>query len=203
LSHDSKDAKIIIYTGPSMNPTLQNLDKLFYAPCNGESIKRGDIVVFFDPERSVKVIHRVKRSDSQGIVTMGDNNSQADAPILHPNQIMGRLIYGERNNKRISIYNGYMGAVQAAKVRWIRETKKSLCIILKQPYYSLSGKLKLPAKKKVLTFQRPEGKEIQIVISSVIVARKLPGEGWQIRPPFRLFLDESSLPTEADPFVGQ
>ena len=186
-----------------MNPTLQNLDKLFYAPCNGEPIKRGDIVVFFEPERSVKVIHRVKRSDRQGIVTMGDNNSQADASILHPDQIMGRIIYGERDNKRIRIYNGYLGAVQAAKVGWIRETKKNLCIILKQPYYFLSGKLKLPAKKKVLTFQRPEGKEIQIVISGLVVARKLPGEGWQIRPPFRLFLDESSLPTEADAFVGQ
>jgi signal peptidase I len=201
LSQNSKDARFIIYTGPSMNPTLQNLDKLFYAPCNGESIKRGDIVVFFDPKRSVKVIHRVKRSDSQGIVTMGDNNSQADASILHPDQIMGRIIYAERNNKRMRIYNGYLGAVQAAKVRRIRETKENLCIIMKQPYYFLSGKLKLPVKKKVLTFQRPEGKELQIVIGSVVAARKLPGEGWQIHPPFRLFLDESSLPTEADPSI--
>jgi signal peptidase I len=203
LSQNSKDVNVIIYTGPSMNPTLQNLDKLFYAPYEGKSIKRGDIVVFFDPKRSRKVIHRVKRSDRQGILTKGDNNSQADASILHSDQIMGRIIYGERGNKKIRIYSGCLGVVQAAKVGWIREAKKNLYIILKLPYYFISEKLKLPAKKKVLIFQRPEGKEIQIMIGSMVVARKLAGEGWQIRPPFRLFLDESSLPTEADAFVGQ
>ncbi len=200
MKEESEELKAIIYTGPSMNPTLQNLDKLFYAPYKNSKIKRGDVVVFFDREKRLKVIHRVKCADSRCIATKGDNNSKADTLILHPDQIIGRIIYGERHNKKIRIYNGFPGTIQATRVRWIREIKKVLCIILKPAYYLLSGKLNLPIKKRVLTFQRPEGKELQLVIGKVMVARQLPGEEWWIRPPFRLFLDESSLPMEADSF---
>jgi hypothetical protein len=202
LIRKSEELKAIIYTGPSMNPTLKNLDKLFYAPYKNSILKPGDIVVFFDRDQNLKIIHRVISVNGMGIVTRGDNNSQADASIHHPDQIIGRIIYGERHNRKMRIYNGIPGTAQAACARWIRKIKKSLCIILKPPYYLLAGKLKLPLSEKVLTFQRPEGKELQLVMGKVVVARQLPGEGWQIRPPFRLFLDESSLPSEADRLSG-
>jgi signal peptidase I len=198
LKKNSGELKAIIYTGPSMNPTLKNLDKLFYAPYKDSIIKRGDIVVFFDPEKRIKVIHRVKYADSRGIITIGDNNSKPDTSILHPDQIIGQIIYGERYDSKIRIYNGFPGIVQAMHVRLIKKIRKYLHIILKPPYYLLSGKLKLPLRKRVLTFQRPEGKELQLVIGNMVVARRIPGDDWQIRPPFRLFIDEDSLPREGD-----
>jgi hypothetical protein len=193
LKRGSEELKTIIYTGPSMNPTLKNLDKLFYAPCENSKIKRGDIVVFLNQDQNLKIIHRVIRANHMGIVTQGDNNSKADASVLRPDQIIGRIIYGERHNRKIRIYNGLPGTMQAARIRGIREIKECLFTFLKLPYHLLAGKFRLPLKTKVLVFQRPEGKEIQLVISKVVVARQLPGKDWKIRPPFRLFLDESSL----------
>jgi len=193
---ESEDLKAIIYTGPSMNPTLQNLDKLFHTPYKDSKINIGDIVVFLDTKRKIKVIHRVKSADSRGIETMGDNNSHPDPMLLRPDQIIGRIIYGERNNKNIRIFNGSLGNIQAILIRWKRSLNKYLYNILKSPYYLLSGKLNLPVRKKMLIFQRAKGKELQIVIGRVVIARQLPGEEWQVRPPFRMFLDKSILHTE-------
>jgi signal peptidase I len=203
LKNRSEELKAIIYTGPSMNPTLQNLDRLLYDSSKNSKVKRGDIVVFFDQEKRVKVIHRVKQADNRGIVTMGDNNSIADASILHPNQIIGRVIYGERKNRKMKIYNGFSGTIQVHYVRWIRDAKKAMYTILKPPYYLSSGKFKLPIKKRILTFEHPNGKEIQIALGKIVVARQLPGEGWRIRPPFRLFLDEKSLSEDAEMPIDQ
>jgi signal peptidase I len=198
VKKESENLKAIVYTGPSMNPTFQNLDRLFYAPYKNSKIKRGDIIVFLDREKRGKVIHRIKCVNTRGIVTMGDNNSQPDPSILTSDQVIGRIICGKRRNETIRIHNGFLGTIQATNVRWIREMKNALYIILKPPYYYLSGKLKLPIRKRVLEFQGPEGKELQLVVGRVMIARLLPGERWQIRVPFRLFLDESDLPIEAD-----
>ena len=188
----------IVYTGPSMNPTLQNLDKLSYARYGDSEVKRGDVVVFDDPDRKVKVIHRVIARTSQGLMTMGDNNSQVDSRILSQSQILGRVICGKRKDKKIDVFGGLLGTIQAAKVRSFRRLRQALCLILKRPYHSLSGRMRLPVKTRMLTFQRPEGKEMQIIMGGVMVGRLRPGEQWQIRPPFRLLLDESSLPKDAE-----
>jgi hypothetical protein len=198
LKRESEGLKAIIYTGPSMNPTLKNLDKLFYDTYKDSKIKRGDIVVFLNQDQNLKIIHRVIRANHMGIVTQGDNNSQADASILHPNQIIGRIIYGERHNRKIRIYNGFPGTMQAARIRGIREIKESLFTFLEPPYHLLAGRFRLPLRTRVLVFQRPEGKEVQLLISRIVVARQLPGKGWKIRPPFRLFLDERSLKLKSE-----
>jgi hypothetical protein len=193
MKRGSEEPKIIIYTGPSMNPTLQNLDKLFYAPYKNSKIKRGDIVVFLDREKNIKVIHRVKIADSKGIVTMGDNNPKADSHIHRSDEILGRVIYGIRGNRKIRIYNALPGTMQAEYIRLMKKINNVLCNILKPPYYLFSGKFRLPMRKKVMVLQRSNGKELYLAIGKVVIARQRPGEKWQIRPPFKLFLDESSL----------
>jgi hypothetical protein len=192
------DLKTIVYTGPSMNPTLQNLDKLFYAPYGDSGVNLGDVIVFRDPERKIKVIHRVVSRTPQGIVTMGDNNSKVDPHILGPDQILGRVICGRRGDDRINVFGGPLGTIQAARVRSFNKLHQTLCLILKPPYRLLSGCIRLPVKKRVIAFQRPEGKELQLLVGGVMVGRLRPGGQWHIRPPLRLFLDESSLPLDAD-----
>jgi hypothetical protein len=187
-----------MYTGPSMNPTLQNLDKLFYAPYRDAKVKRGDVVVFFDHEKNIKIIHRVKNISRQGIVTMGDNNSRVDSAILKPSQILGQVRYGQRRNKWISIHGGFFGEIQAAKVGLFLMVYNALRETIKPPYHLLSGRIKLPIRTKILSFQRPEGEELHLLMGRVVVGRLLPGRKWQIRPPFQLFLNLSALPANSD-----
>jgi signal peptidase len=193
-----ENLRSIVYIGPSMNPTLQNLDKLFYAPYSDSEAKRGDVVVFDDPDKGIRVIHRVIAKEPQGFLTRGDNNSKVDSHILSQSQILGRVIFGKRKDKQFSVHGGFLGNIQATKVRSFRTLHRSICLILERPYRSLSGRMRLPVEAKVLAFQRPEGKELQLIIGGMMVGRLRPGEKWQIRPPFRLFLDESSLPKSSE-----
>jgi hypothetical protein len=48
---------------------------------------------------------------------------------------------------------------------------------------------------KVLSFDRAAGTELQLLIGRRVIGRWPPGKiGWQIRRPYRLFVDEEALP---------
>jgi hypothetical protein len=50
-------------------------------------------------------------------------------------------------------------------------------------------------KTKVISFDRAEGLELQLLMGRRVIGRWLPGmTQWLIRRPFRLFVDEASLP---------
>jgi hypothetical protein len=50
-------------------------------------------------------------------------------------------------------------------------------------------------KTKVISFDRAEGTELQLLLGRRVIGRWLPGmTQWLIRRPFRLFVDEGSLP---------
>jgi hypothetical protein len=47
----------------------------------------------------------------------------------------------------------------------------------------------------VISLNRDAGTELQLVMGRRVIGRWLPGKsGWNIRRPFRLFVDEESLP---------
>jgi hypothetical protein len=83
----------------------------------------------------------------------------------------------------------------------IKQLNITLSRILHPAYHMLarSGILRnfLPIERKtrVLSFNRPEGKELQLHLRDRVIGRRRPGQGqWQIARPFRLFIDETSLP---------
>ena len=48
---------------------------------------------------------------------------------------------------------------------------------------------------RLLYFKRPQGTEIQLLMGKWIIGRYIPpGDSWQIRRPFRIFIDTSALP---------
>ena len=50
-------------------------------------------------------------------------------------------------------------------------------------------------KPRVISFNRGEGTELHLFMGRRVIGRWLPGKsGWNIRRPFRLFVDEESLP---------
>ncbi|MBW4055525.1 MAG: signal peptidase I [Proteobacteria bacterium] len=198
--HDDR-LETIIYSGPSMNPTLKALDILLVAPYNGRKIRCGDVIVFFPPGSDSRVTHRVISTDAHKVITQGDNNPNVDAWTLGTHDIIGRVIYAQRRTRRLRIYGGGAGRCYAAAAR------VSLLINLKisiafGPFYNWLAKAGvfrccLPARlsPKVISFSRPVGTELQLLMGKLVIGRCLSGmDHWQIRRPFRLFVDESSLP---------
>lgn len=193
----------MIYKGPSMNPTLRNADLLCIVPYDKKRVRLGDVIVFVPPNSKNSVTHRVVSITSKGIRTLGDNNNEADPYFLHDENIIGRVIYAQRNNKKIKIYGGFIGRIFGYKTRALRLLKISLRkrLYLLRPIYhyfikkGILGKIfSLQNKMKVVSFNRSEGIEMQLFLRNRVIGRRLPNRAhWYIYPPFRLFITDSYL----------
>lgn len=184
-----------------MNPAFKALDGLQIIPYRDRAIRPGDVIVFNPPGLSHRVAHRVISVDSQGIRTRGDNNPYDDPWILTPDQVLGLVVCAQRRNWRRRIHGGLIGRLYATAIRAIHLIEALISTLLRPAYHRLARtdifRLWLPAlvKTRILSFTRPDGTELQLVIGHCVVGRRLPGRNqWQIRRPFRLLIDEASLP---------
>ncbi len=193
----------MIYKGPSMNPTLRNADLLQVVPYNKKRVRLGDVIVFIPPDSTRSVTHRVVSVSPEGIRTLGDNNTEIDPYILKHENIIGRVIYAQRNNRKIKIYGGFIGRIFGYKVRAIRLVKINLrkVLYLLRPiyhYFIKKGTFRrifpIQNKIRVISFNRSEGIEKQLLLYNRIIGRRLPNKiHWHIYPPFRLFISDSYL----------
>ncbi len=192
----------INYTGPSMNPTLKAGDGLFVVPYGDRKLRIGDVVVFRDPEGKYNIAHRVVAVDSRGVTTKGDNNINIDPWVLLPDDIIGHVVSAQRKSMIVTIRGGIWGRISAPAFWTIKRANLSVSRILNPAYHWLARSgifIKfnwfLP-KIHVLSFNRPEGREFQLLMGNRVIGRCLPGKDhWQIMRPLRLFVDEASLPT--------
>ena len=195
------DLESMNYIGPSMKPLLKAGDILEIVSYKGQEIRPGDVIVFFPPGGNSKVVHRVVAMDSQGIRTRGDNCTDVDPWILNPEQIRGRVVCARRRNKRLRVFGGPIGKLFGKVVRGIHSINSSMSNFLRPSYKRLAGvglfKHLLPGsmEPRVISFNRLAGTELQLLIGKRVIGRWPPGESrWHIRRPFRLFVDEESLP---------
>lgn len=199
-STGSTELKRINYIGPSMKPTLKPGDRLRVSPYRGQQIRRGDVVVFVPPGGTAKIIHRVIYTGSHGIKTRGDNCNLVDPWVLSPNRILGRIVCVRRGNRRRRVAGGTLGHLLGVTIRAINGIDQRVSVLL-HPAYEWSSRRDmfrrlLPAQltPRVISFSRPEGVELQLLIGWWLIGRRLPGRSrWYIRRPFRLFVDEDSL----------
>ena len=189
------------YTGPSMNPTLKAGDGLIVVPYEDSKICIGDVVVFRSPDQDRYIVHRVISSNSQGIRTRGDNNNSVDLWLLQPKDIVGRVVSAQRKVKSIAIYGRTRGRLLALTLRARKHVKRKVFGILHPVYQFLSrigfvrGLLSHLIRTQVLYFKRPNGIEMQLIMGRWVIGRYQPGRNqWLIRRPFRIFVDEKSLP---------
>jgi hypothetical protein len=189
------------YNGPSMNPTFCPGDGLKVVPYDGREICCGDIVAFPDPSGNRNVVHRVIGVDSEGIRTQGDNNNNIDPWVLQSEDIIGRVVSANRGNKVLAIVDGKAGVLLSSILRKKRDLLKRSFIILHPIYRWLAGTglfqtLFLPLIcPRVRCFNRYGGTELHLVLRSWRIGRRLPGsDEWDIKRPFRLFVDVDSLP---------
>jgi len=92
----------VIVSGESMYPFLQNGEKVKAQTIDPSTVVTGDIIVyqkFEDHLTAHRVIEIMKVSDRRMcFITKGDNNPSKDDYIVHPHQIMGKIIKGNKAN---------------------------------------------------------------------------------------------------------
>jgi signal peptidase I len=89
--------------GTSMVPAIHPGDVLSIQPVDRKEVSRGDVVVY--EREGVLIVHRVvgifAAPSAPYLVTRGDRSLRDDAPIL-PNELLGRVAYIERGNRRVN-----------------------------------------------------------------------------------------------------
>ena len=203
------EPQTVHYIGPSMNPTLRSGDRLEVIPYNGEKIRRGDVVVCVPLESDSRVIHRVVSASWNGIRTRGDNCNFQDDWVLRRHNIIGRVVSVQRRKRRFRVLGGSLGHSLAKTIRAIKCVDTILSSLLRPFYQRLAraGVFRrwLPAcmKTKAICLSHPAGTELQLVMGKRVIGRWLPGmTRWHIRRPYRLFVDETSLPENNEEVSG-
>jgi hypothetical protein len=191
----------LLYNGTSMNPVFREGDVLEVVPYDGLEIREGDVVAFSHPKKPGKVIHRVAAVKPWGLVTKGDNLAFVDDWILKPGDVLGQVVAIHRQGRILPVPRQAPASLYLLKARqWCGQAVSRLL----QPLYRrlarsglFQGRFSDWMKPQVLYFSRAEGPEWQLWLGNLLIGRKLPHqEHWTIRRPFRLFVDETTLPQQ-------
>jgi signal peptidase len=196
-----------------MNPTLRELDLLWIEPYGNRPVRAGDVVCYRSPEENVNLVHRVVSVGGRGtggmkdgIRTRGDNNPTDDAGVLQVGDIIGRVVAAQRGPRLRLIRGDHAGRMIAWSVRLRRPILGVVTGVASGAYQGLvrSGPFGalLPGglKPRPVCFLGRGA-----AMFKLLMGRRTVGHyddhlsRWRIRRPFRLFVDEHSLPNPQSP----
>lgn len=187
--------------GESMRPLFRPGDRIVFVPCRVEALRRGDVIIFIQPGKKERVVHRVVSTGPDGIRTKGDANPCRDAWGLRQEDIVGRAVSVERECRVIPVAGGLAGRLLNSFIRAFRKSDHLASHVLHPCYRGLarSGLFRAllpPAlRPRVITFERDGAGEMQLVLGGRVIGRRPAGAGaWTIRRPYRIFVDEQALP---------
>jgi len=188
------------YVGPSMNPTLREPELMEIAPYGDEPIRVGDVAFFLSPQAEQSIVHRIVRTTSAGISTLGDNNSQEDPYLLQPEDINGRVVAAWRGQQRRLISGGLRGRLISRWLRWRRFLDRGLSPLLHPLYQGLSRGgliarvLPVPLRPRVVCFHTLGQEQFCLLLGKRIIGRyNAQRQEWQIQRPYCLFVDQRLL----------
>jgi hypothetical protein len=191
------------HVGPSMNPILYDLDLLEIKPYGTSPIRPGDVIFFLPPGGEQPVVHRVLRISPEGIGTRGDNNDQDDPWHITPKDVLGRVVAVWRGQRKRMVAGEGAGRLWGALMRRRRRLLQNTSILLGPAYRSLAcsgiirSGLSAFLKPRLLVFQSGSCTNYQLLVGKRVVGRYNPsGRRWDIKRPFKLCVDESSLPPD-------
>jgi len=198
---EEKNINAIFCRGESMQPLFRQGDRICFVPCRVEELRQGDVIIFVPPGQKERVVHRVVSKGPEGIRTRGDANPCADAWELRQEDILGRAASRVRNGRVSAVAVGFAGRLLSACILSLRKMDHLASYVLHPCYRSLARAGLVRAfvphalRPKVITFERDGAREMQLVLGRRIIGRCAPGEArWRIRRPFRLIVEEESLP---------
>jgi len=154
-----------------------------------------------------QVIHRVVAVSALGISTKGDNSPDVDDWVLQPADILGRVVAIRRQGRTLPVPREVPAALCLLKARqW---SDRVVSRLLHPLYQRLAqsglfhGRLSSWMQPRLLCFPGSQGPEWQLWLGKFLIGRKPPHQPhWTIRRPFRLFVDEGSLPCHPADFSG-
>lgn len=189
------------HIGPSMNPTLKAQDLLEIKTFHNQRPQVGDIIFFQPPGHDIYVVHRIISITANGYLSRGDNSNNADPWFLEKNNIYGRVIAAHQGNRRRKIAGGIIGRLTGFSCQTQQKLMSLAIKLFGSIYRSLltDGILRwlIPVR---LTPQVATFKSATIASHRLLLGSRIIGSydesllRWQIRRPYRLFIDESSLP---------
>jgi len=152
---DKKNARF--YRGRSMRGTFRPGDYLYLKQVPISDVHSGDIIVFRNSnssEETKEMVHRVIKSFSRQVITQGDNNPRMDSLKVSCKDLIGKVIYIERNGKTYAVKGGLRGLLRAKILHALIPLKRAVKWILSPPYSLLqkSGlvcKIWYPEVKKI------------------------------------------------------
>lgn len=196
-----QNGNAVFCRGESMRPLFRPGDRIVFVPCRVEEVRRGDVIIFIQPGKRERVVHRVVSTGPDGIRTKGDANPYRDAWDLRQGDIVGRVVSVECGGWEIPVAGGIAGRLLAALIRAFRKSDHLASHVLNPCYRGLARSgicraLLPPAlRPRVITFERDGQREMQLVLGRRIIGRRPAGAGsWKIRRPFRILVDEQTLP---------
>lgn len=184
-----------------MTPTLMSGEILAVEGCGNREIRRGDVVAFKRPGDARHVIHRVVDVEGGALRTRGDNNRQIDPWVLAPRDVVGRVTHASGPRGTRVIAGGLPGHARARSLHLLHACLAPIGAIVRPLYRYLAaaGTLRrfvsLDAKVRVIAVSRAGAAEHKLLWGSRVIGRCVaPAGTWEIRRPFRLFVDEAALP---------
>jgi signal peptidase len=193
------------YVGPSMNPTLREPAMMEIVPYDNTPVRVGDVVLFSPPRSNRPVVHRIARVTPAGLSTLGDNNTREDPCLLQPTDIQGRVVAVWRGQKRRIVAGGLRGRLAVRRLRWLRPPGRGVSRVLHPLYHALSHRgriarlLPAPARPRVVVFHGEDQDQVRVVWGQLVIGRyDTQNHRWQIRRPFRVFVDERALPQPSE-----
>jgi hypothetical protein len=190
------------HIGLSMNPTLNAHDLLEIQPYHQKAPRVGDVILFHPPAHDYYVVHRIFKLKGNDIITRGDNNGEIDSCFLKKVDICGRIIAAHRGDRRRKIANGFLGAIKG-RFCHLRRIILYLCIMLLRPVFRsfctngiLHWLIPVRLSPQVATFLSGTKASHKLLLGKQVIGffddNLLQ---WQIKSPYRILVDESSLPT--------
>ncbi len=191
--------------GPSMYPTLKPGDGIEIYPYKTPSETRvGDVIVFPHPNGTVDVVHRIIKIRRDGVITRGDNNNKIDPYSVRFDDITGKVIAVKRRTRRITI-KGAKAGFFIHKLMLFRKYAR-LCALGPIRFVSnriaASGMFNLfhsVLDLKIVQIKRNQEQQRILVSGNRAIGKQISGSGeWQIRFPYKLFVNKDRLLKEKD-----
>jgi signal peptidase I len=189
------------YHGSSMTPFFREGDVMEIEPCAEEDIRRGDVLIFNEPKAGRTVVHRVVTAGPEGIATKGDANGTPDPYLLAGPHIRGRVVRVRRGRRCFRVHGAGRGMLQARRAGLVLSAKNLLFLLFCPLYAFLTQRTQLPGwlfrllRPRLLSFTRPEGIELKLVLGRCVVATRPAGKDvWMMRRRYRILADEKRLP---------
>ncbi|MCK4983481.1 MAG: signal peptidase I [Victivallaceae bacterium] len=183
-----------------MKPTLKSGDAFTLKHYDYKTeLRVGDIIVYPHPENPVDVVHRVIKIKPDGVITRGDNNSKVDPYLIKFADIRGVVTAVRRGSKTIHLSGGTRGIIRHK----LMLTRRLFMPYLTYPFSVISSLLAASRifnfvhpflKIKIIMVERNEHTEEIIQVKNKVVGKRLSkNETWEIKFPYKLFINNEKL----------